>query len=279
MDIFDYRLPSPILSEYVRMFQIVGAQFPKSIIVLPIKPYWPRAENCLSFFQKDPEKVGYGLDGSLTESPRSRIHGQHSIVTNRHVGRDFLVFQVVFQPGALFRLTGIPIHELTNTILDAETVFSSEIKKVNERLSYTLHYLEMIEIVENFIIFLIKKSKKISLPIDKVTHYLINNPGKYSLDWLANQASLCQRQFYRQFMEREGISPKMYARISRFEKVMKLKNAQPTKDWLSIALEFGYHDYPHLVRDFKEFTQLTPAAFYLQETKSPERVFGKVEIF
>ena len=58
----------------------------------------------------------------------------------------------------------------------------------------------MIEIVEDFIIFLLKKSKKISLPIDKVTHYLINNPGKHSLDWLADQASLCQRQFYRQFM-------------------------------------------------------------------------------
>ena len=90
-----------------------------------------KTENCLSFFPKDPEKSGYGLDGLLMESPRSRIHGQHSIVTNRHVGRDFLVFQVVFQPGALFRLTGIPINELTNTILDAETVFSSEIKKVN----------------------------------------------------------------------------------------------------------------------------------------------------
>lgn len=53
-------------------------------------------------------------------------------------------------------------------------------------------------------------------------------------------------------MVREGISPKMYARIPRFEKVMKFKkNAQPTKDWMSIALELGYHDYPHLVRDFK----------------------------
>lgn len=52
-------------------------------------------------------------------------------------------------------------------------------------------------------------------------------------------------------MEREGISPKMYAKIFRFEKGMKFKNAQPTKDWLSIALKLGYHDYPHLVRDFK----------------------------
>ncbi len=43
---------------------------------------------------------------------------------------------------------------------------------MNERLSYAHHYFEMIEIVEDFLLYHIKKSKKISLPIDKVTHYL-----------------------------------------------------------------------------------------------------------
>jgi AraC-like DNA-binding protein len=279
MDIFDYRLPSPHLIEFVRLFQIVGAKFPSSMVNLPVKAYWPRAENCLSFFPKDPEKIEYGFDGKLVESPRSRIYGQHSIATNRHVGRDFMVFQVVFQPGALYRLTGIPAHLLSNNIVDAEAIFSSEIKRVNERLSYTSNYGQMILIIEDFIYFLIRKSKKVNLPIDKVSHLMLHNPGKYSLDWLADQACLCQRQFYRQFVEREGISPKMYARISRFEKVMKQKNAQPNKDWLSIALELGYHDYPHLVRDFKEFTNMTPRAFYNEEIKSPERHFGISETY
>ena len=279
MDIFDYRLPSPHLREFVRLFQIVGAKFPSSMVNLPVKAYWPRAENCLSFFPKDPEKIEYGFDGKLVESPRSRIYGQHSIATNRHVGRDFMVFQVVFQPGALYRLTGIPAHLLSNNIVDAEAIFSSEIKRVNERLSYTSHYGQMILIIEDFIYYLIRKSKKVNLPIDKVSHLMLHNPGKYSLDWLADQACLCQRQFYRQFVEREGISPKMYARISRFEKVMKQKNAQPNKDWLSIALELGYHDYPHLVRDFKEFTNMTPRAFYNEEIKSPERHFGISETY
>ena len=279
MDIFDYRLPSPHLREFVRLFQIVGAKFPSSMVNLPVKAYWPRAENCLSFFPKDPEKIEYGFDGKLVESPRSRIYGQHSIATNRHVGRDFMVFQVVFQPGALYRLTGIPAHLLSNNIVDAEAIFSSEIKRVNERLSYTSNYGQMILIIEDFIYFLIRKSKKVNLPIDKVSHLMLHNPGKYSLDWLADQACLCQRQFYRQFVEREGISPKMYARISRFEKVMKQKNAQPNKDWLSIALELGYHDYPHLVRDFKEFTNMTPRAFYNEEIKSPERHFGISETY
>lgn len=277
MPIFDYRLPSPGLSEYVRTHQIIGCLFPAEMTVLPVKAYWPRAENCLSFTPRDPEKVEYGFNGKLFETPRSRINSQHAIATNRYVGRDFLVFQVVFQPGALFRLTGIPSHELVNTFIDAEAVFSKEIRIVSERLINTSNYLEMITIVEDFLYYLIARSKKRALPIDKVSRYLLQHPNNTPLDWLASQACLSQRQFYRQFMEREGISPKLYGRIARFENAMKLKNAQPEKDWFSIAIDLGYYDYQHLAKDFKEFTNLSPTAFYQAAGKDPEATFGLAE--
>ena len=78
-------------------------------------------------------------------------------------------------------------------------------------------------------------------------------------------------------MEREGVGPKLFTRIARFEQPMKLKNTRPSLDWLSVALELGYYDYQHLGRDFKEFTQLTPNEFLLAGGHSPERVFGVVE--
>ncbi len=277
--IYDYRPPSPALRDYVRQLQIVGCSFPQAMGVLPVKPYWPRAENSLAFYPKDPEKIEYGFDGNRLSKPCSTLNGQYSIVTNRHVGRDFMVFQVQFQPGALYRLTGIPSPELTNSFVDAEAVFSAEIRRVNERLSYTKHYTEMIPIVENFLLYLINRAKRRDKrPIDEVSHFMLQHPATVSLDWLADQACLSQRQFYRQFMEREGVSPKLYARIARFDQSVKLKNASPQKDWLSIALELGFYDYQHLVRDYKDFTSLSPNAFLLQQGKGPERVFGIVEV-
>ena len=281
--IYDYRLPSPALRDYVRLLQIVGCSFPSTMAVLPVKAYWPRAENSLAFYPRDPERHEYGFDGKQLSKPCSTLNGQYSIVTNRYVGRDFMVFQVQFQPGALFRLTGIPAHELTNTFVDAEAVFSSEISRVNERLSYTRHYTEMIPIVEEFLLYLINRAnsgwakRNEWRPIDRVSRFMLQQSKPVSLDWLANQACLSQRQFYRQFMEREGVSPKLYARIARFEQAMKLKNARPSLDWLSVAVTLGYYDYQHLVRDFKEFTQLTPNGFLLAAEQSPERVFGMVE--
>ena len=74
--IYDYRLPSPALREYVRMLQIVACSFPASMPVLPVKPYWPRAENSLAFYPKDPEKIEYGFNGERIAKPNSTLNGQ-----------------------------------------------------------------------------------------------------------------------------------------------------------------------------------------------------------
>ncbi|WP_231569738.1 helix-turn-helix domain-containing protein [Hymenobacter sp. APR13] len=276
--VFDYRLPSPGLRDYVRQLQIVGCHFPAEMTQLPVKAYWPRAENCLSFFPRDPEQVAQGLSGPLQTSPACRLAGQPTLLTSRHVGRDFLVLQVVFQPGALHRLTGLPLAELNDTLLDAETVFAGEIRQVSEQLRNTRHYPDMIPVVEAFLARLIRRARPDYRPaFHKATEYLLCHPGQTSLDWLAGQACMSGRQFHRQFVERQGISPKLFARIARFGQAMRLKNAQPLTDWLSVALAVGYHDYQHLARDFRQFTGLSPNAFLLHEGQAPERVFGQAE--
>jgi len=194
------------------------------------------------------------------------------------VGRDFVVFQVVFQPGSLFRLVGLPINQLTNTFMDAETVFSGSIQRVNERLSSLDNHLEMIAVVEDFLRSLVKKAQYNIQPMDKAARYLLQQARIPSLNWLASEACLSRKQFYRRFVERMGVSPKLFARIVQFDRAVKLKNSRPQTDWLSIAIELGYYDYQHLVRDFKEFTQLTPTAFYQLDCQAPERAFGHIEI-
>ncbi|MEZ0483449.1 helix-turn-helix domain-containing protein [Fibrella aquatica] len=276
-----YFQPNPALREYVRLFQIVHFVFDDSV-VLPVKPYWPRPEHCLAFYTRHTETVRYVGNDTPLQKPRSALIGQPSIVTNRHVGREFLLFQVVFQPGALFRLTGLPVQELTNQFIDAEALWGPEIRLVNERLNSTNNYTDMTAIVELFIRVLIdtrssRQSRYSIRPIDKVSQFMLTNPTPVSLDWLASQACLSTRQFYERFVERLGISPKLYSRIIRFDNAMKISNAQPGKDWLSIALEVGYHDYQHMARDFKEFTTLTPAEFSKQESQAPERAFGIIE--
>ena len=268
--------PSLALKPYVRLYRFMHLLFTDSTLP-PAKAYPPRPEVTLSFYPRDSEKVSYE-DGRSPSRVRSALIGQQNVVSHRLVGKEFLMVQVVFQPGGLYRLTGIPTIDLNNQYFDAEAVLGNEVRNLNQRLSNIEDYPNMIPLVEDFLMNMVRKSSYDIRPIDKVGIAMLENVNQFSLDWLAKESCLSSKQFERNFNERIGINPKYFARIIRFDKAFRMKNAFPNKDWLSIALECGYYDYQHLVRDYKEFTGMTPANFYLQDTQSPERKFGIVEV-
>jgi len=276
--VFQTFMPQPILAEYVRVYRLIHFDF-SNTETIPIKPYPPRPEHTLSFYPRDSENVHYQNRKESISSLRSALVGQHDQVSFRQVGRNFLVIQVVLQPGALFRLTGLPVQELTNSFIDAEAVFSHEVHTLNSRLSGAIQHLDMVNLIENFLIQQVKKQRKEFHRIDEVSKAMLVQSTFASVDKLASTACLSVKQFERKFIERVGISPKYFSRIIRFERAYRIRNAHPAKDWLTIALECGYHDYQHLAKEYLEFTSQTPVAFHLLDMKAPERTFGVSDTF
>jgi hypothetical protein len=88
MIVYDFRPPSPYLQEFVRQYQIVGYDFTDGEPI-PWKPYWPRPENCLSFYPRDTIRVEYINGQKAEEKPRSTIIGQACSLTRKHPKQDF----------------------------------------------------------------------------------------------------------------------------------------------------------------------------------------------
>lgn len=255
------------------MYRIVHFRFEKEQTI-PIKAYPPRPEQCLAFYPYETETVQYQNSGKIVKDIPVVLYGQFSEVTNRLIGHNFLVFQIIFMPGALYRITGVPSQEITNQYLDAESFFSTDLREINEQLFHAKGYYAMLEVANTFIRQLIKKQKKPRLLIDNACSLLMKTTRKLTLNMLAKEACLSTRQLERLFKERTGVNPKLFERIIRFDKAFRLKNSRPAMDWLRIATECDYHDYQHLVKEYKDFTGLTPTAFHEIEDKAPERHFG-----
>jgi AraC-like DNA-binding protein len=268
--------PAPDVQEFVQLFRIVHFQFEKEQ-PLPFKAYPPRPEQCLAFYPFDTEVVEYPCNGLQIKHIPIVLYGQFSEVTNRMIGRNFLVLQIVFKPGALYRLTGIPANELSNRYLDAEIYFSTQIRFVNEQIAAATDYNAMLAIVTDFVRSLIKQVKKSKLLIDDACLQLLHNSNKLTVQDIAREACLSTKQLERKFKERTGVNPKLFERIIRFDKAFRLRNARTDFDWLRIAVECNYHDYQHLTKEYKDFTGLTPTAFHEIENKAPERQFGLIE--
>ena len=269
-------LPSASLREFVQWYRIVHFEFEKTNEAL-FKAYPPKPEECLHFVLRGSLEVELAdRDKKKFQLPIALL-GQQTAVTPRYNSSNLLNFQIVFQPTAVFRLTGIPAFELTNKYLDAEDIFPRSIRFVFDELQQAKTYGEMLNIADRFINTLVSNVRKDAHLLDSASKLMMQNSGNISLDWLAKESCLCTKQFKRKFNERVGINPKSYARIIRFTKVFNNKNAYPHWDWLRIAIECNYFDYQHLVRDYKNFTGLTPNDFHFLERNSPECKLGLSE--
>lgn len=265
-------LPNPAFREFVQCYRIVHFEFGQAP-ELPFKAYPPRPEECLHFFLRDRELVELGNAPKKDYQLQVVVVGQQTSVMNRYTGGNFLTFTIVFQPAGLFRLTGISSFEFTNKYLDAHCIFPKSIGIVQEQLQHAQSYSEMVLIADRFIRTLVHNASKKAHLLDSVSRAMIHN-GNNSIDWLAKESCLSAKQFKRKFNERTGVNPKTYSRIIRFTKAVNIKNAYPHLDWLRIAVECGYFDYQHLVKDYKDFTGQIPNEFHLLENKSPEQTLG-----
>lgn len=268
-------LPNPSLQDVVRCYRIVHMRFDSSDPP-PFKPYTPRPEQCLAFYPHDREKVDFTAQQKSVANIPVALVGQALSVTNRHIHGHFMVVQILFQPGGLYRLTGMPSCEINDAYIEADCVFSKEVHAVNEAFFFARNYTEIVQIANGFIENLVRKAVKESHPVDRVCQWMLANPTA-TLDTLAKKSFLSPKQFERKFQERTGVHPKLFSRLVRFDKAFREKNLHPNRDWQSIAFDCNYYDYQHLVRDYKNFTGLKPTDFHQLESRAPERRFGLAE--
>jgi AraC-like DNA-binding protein len=266
-------LPAPRFSEFIQWYRIVHFEFDNPVTI-PFKVYPPKPEECLYFILHDSLMVEFNNSKEKNILLPIILIGQQTTVTRRYLQKDFLNFQIVFQPTGLFRLTGIPSFKLTDQFIDATFAFSKNIRFIHEQLKHAKSYSEMLLIADRFVAELVSNARKDVHPLDAVSKLMMKRYGNVSLDWLAKESCLSTKQFKRKFNEIAGVNPKMYSKIIRFTKAFNTKNRYPEMDWLRIAIECDYYDYQHLVKDYKNFTGLTPYEFHLLECNSPECKLG-----
>lgn len=271
--IFKDCYPTPSLQNIVQVYRIRHFIIPDNLIITP-KPYPTHPEQCMNFYILGFEITEIPSIKHTILKPRSVITGQYTERINRYSGSsDFLMVQVVFLPGGLYRITGIPSYELRNKCFDLEDVLPKA-KELNERLQQSTDYQHIISNIENFLLTINNRSKIEERPADEIFRLMLRKPTDYSIDWLAKEACLSPRQFERRAYDYVGVSPKLFTRISRFIQSYDMKLKQPQLDWFSIAISCDYHDYQHLVKDFKTFAGTKPNDLFAEESGALERRLG-----
>jgi AraC-like DNA-binding protein len=256
-------LPPKKLAGFVRSFWTLENE------ASPDKPYIHRvmADGCAEMvfhYQTRFDEI-FSRDNTET-SFHSGLHSQAQHFRRFIVHQPFGIFGVYLYPFALPMLFSMPSDALSNEMPDLQTLMGDEGKFLEESIMVAKNNDERVLILCKFLEKRITKNYHEEPAVFSTIRHIIHNKGIASIQKLADQSCLSTRQFERKFKAFSGFSPKLYARIVRFQSAMEMYGDQE-KSLTAIAYDSGYYDQSHFIHDFKEFSGLHPKSFFSGKTE------------
>lgn len=76
---------------------------------------------------------------------------------------------------------------------------------------------------------------------------------------------LSPRRLIDRFSAQVGMTPKRFARVRRFQRVLALLTSGRAPPWAELALQCGYYDQAHFIHEFTALSGLHPTAYAARE--------------
>lgn len=163
-----------------------------------------------------------------------------------------------FHPGGTVPFLRNPMHEVTNQVVELESLDDgNDIKRDLVAGVVDVPSLpQKIAAAETWLIKRLCDCESDSGFVDLAAN-ILRLGGRITLDQLAADAGMSGRHLERRFLRDVGIRPKLFCRILRFQQVFRALE-QDSTGWAGVAVDCGYYDQAHLIRDFQQFARQTP---------------------
>lgn len=204
----------------------------------------------------------HSKSGNVTILPKCFLIGQ---LTQPYIIEPVGVtgsFVVQFKPNGFLPFTTIPIKEMENTAVPLDKLFGAEGTKLSEQILNANATSERIQIIETFLLSKLAQKKTIDNIVKSTVDTIFNSNGKFSVNEFSKSNNIDRRQLTRKFSTTIGLSPKQLAKTIRIQATLKMLLNEEQKSLTDLAYENEYFDQAHFIKDFKEFTGLTPKEFY-----------------
>jgi len=267
-------LPCPAIQPFIRCytlreFDTAGSDF--------LKPLPANHEFTLAF----------ALSGSLSTTKTSFgdiISGSHQYIVGLQTSyKGSLVFNgnirfftIQFRPNGFYKVFNMPAGLLTDKTYKLSDIINKGMSAYIERINEASDISTLKSLTDNLLLSFLAKSKKTD-PNNSITFassLIFQTQGNINIKNLACEANMCLRTFELRFTEQVGISPKMYARLTRFNHAILMRIKNMSANWTDISHQCGYYDQMHFIKEFKQFAGDTPLNFY-KSTPLPSEDYRK----
>lgn len=197
-------------------------------------------------------------NGSSRLAPMVNMFGAITLPgSGAHFSGNVLGFAIFFKPLASWQLFRTPPRVIANSGFAAEDVLGKRMEDVWCRMAEAKTFRQRVVVAEEFLLpFALNARGPTS--IMRGARRIVQLQGTIRIEQLADLSGFSLRTFERQFAEEMGVNPKLFARITRFQRALDAKRLSPRSSWLNIAHQSGYFDQMHMIRDFQSLGGSAP---------------------
>lgn len=199
----------------------------------------------------------------------------YAVVSGSHTRHIFLdshcrasTMGVVLEPAGVPALLQIPADEFRDQVISLKAIWGAEISELREHLIETPNPEMKFRLLDSFLVDHLEFSFEPKPAIIYSVEQLKRNHGMKPVTEILDETGYSHRWFSQTFQETVGLPPKKYARLCRFQHILRLIRNRDIASWTDLALAGGYYDQSHLIHDFKSFAGISPTQYF--DTESSE---------
>ena len=204
----------------------------------------------------------HNQNGNVITLPRCFVIGQLTlpfVVTPAGETRTFIVR---FHPNGFLPFATIPIKDMENIAVPLKELFGEDIQEMEKKILNANLTLEKISIVETFLFNRLTNAETVDRIVKSTVETILTANGQLSVNELSRRIKIDRRQLERKISSTIGLSPKQLSKTIRLQAALKRLLTEKVTSLTALAYESEYYDQAHFIKDFKEFTGITPKEFF-----------------
>jgi AraC-like DNA-binding protein len=255
-------------SSFALCSDLPSAQFVKAFWQTEGRPHY-QAETILpkgvvEFIFSFNDAPAFNQNGALDfrDVPRCFINGFNDCSLQLRTPEHQAFFGIELQPAALKKLVNVPCGEFLNAVTDLEAI-STEFSVLWHRLAAAASFNERVAIAKRWVL-----QKLCSLPDQEmaISAFLAAPLQPVSVKSLASQFCYSSRQLHRKAKELFGMSTEALIQYKRYVHALQLMH-HSNQSLTCISYDCHYYDQAHFIREFKDYTGLTPGQYRQQKSR------------
>ena len=200
-------------------------------------------------------------DGNNIIQPRCFVFGQITSPLEIMPTGVSGIIAARYQPDGFIPFSSYPVQQMENKAVPLSLLFGNEVKSFEEKVLTAASNDIRIHFITEFLLDRLQTAEAADRVTKASIEVLLQSNGQINVNELAKHLQINRRQLERKFSSAIGLSPKQLSKVIRLQATLKaLQNEYSSLT--SLAYENGYYDQAHFIKDFKEFTGISPKQFY-----------------